>query len=170
VRGTAQNRGKAMKLELKSLGLWSVIKIGFIVNLIMGFVMGLLAALFMLPLMALMSGLGSVGMEGLDPAEFAGPIMIIVLPIVYALGSAVFGTIILWIAAVVYNLAARLLGGVEYEVTQVDARAVPPAAPVYAPAQPLQNRPSPPPASPQPPPPPREERLGDNPTDRPEGS
>lgn len=114
-----------MRLELESVGVWSVIKVGFLINLIFGIIAGIFVALFMVPMMAFMSTMSPTGVEGFDPGEFSPLVMLIIFPIIYGVGNAVFGTIIMAIMAVVYNLVARLLGGIEYDVVVQDAEGFP---------------------------------------------
>lgn len=109
---------ESMKLELKSISVWSAVKIGFFLNLVMGFLMGLLAAMFIAPFLALTSSMmPSGGLDGGDMGEMSFGILLVVLPIVYSIGGAIFGTIAFAIGAAVYNFIARLMGGLEYHTT-----------------------------------------------------
>ncbi|HOD65599.1 MAG TPA: hypothetical protein PLR32_03100 [candidate division Zixibacteria bacterium] len=156
-----------MKLELKAVSVWTAVKIGFFLNLIMGFIMGLVAALFMAPLMAVMSTMMPAGAGGSEFAAMPVGLLLVILPIGYAIFGAVFGTITFAIGAGVYNVTARILGGLEITYTVVEwgdpsgaAQAPPPfprypaPAPPYPAYPPPTGRPGPYSGSPMPPPPP----------------
>lgn len=110
-----------MKFELKSISVWSAIKVGFFLNLVLGFVMGLVLALFMAPIMAIMSSVAPTDVYG--GTDFSGMsigILLIILPISYALIGAVLGTIMFAIGAAVYNLIARIMGGFEMKLERAE--------------------------------------------------
>ncbi|MFH0870096.1 MAG: DUF3566 domain-containing protein [archaeon] len=89
---------------IKKMGVWSVAKIEALVFAILGLIEGIMVALFAPSALA--------GMQTPVPWEFTlGPWAIIALPLVYlALGFAV-GVI----GAVIYNVFAKLVGGIEIE-------------------------------------------------------
>ena len=108
-----------MKYELKAIGYWSLIKISFVINLIVGFVLGLFVAMFIgafLSLAGRMSGLAGMPMEGELPS--AG-FMVVFLPFLYGFGAAIFNTILFVIVAFVYNVMAKLVGGIELEFSEM---------------------------------------------------
>jgi hypothetical protein len=92
---------------LKRLGILSVAKIVAIIAAIFGVIIGVFAALAF----ALATGIG----EGI-PAWIRGIgcAAIIIFPIIYAIGGFVYGAII----AILYNIAASLVGGAELEFSQ----------------------------------------------------
>ena len=81
-----------MRYELKSVGLWALIKVSFFLNLVIGFIGGFFNAFFMLFLLTFSSAFPMMDM-GVDPSEFSLSFLFIILPIVYAVGAAVFLTI-----------------------------------------------------------------------------
>ena len=90
-------------------------------------------------------------------------ILMFVLPIVFAIGSAVFNTILCVIVIGIYNLVARIVGGLEFDFHSMEGfQQVPGTKPVasstptatYTPRQPYQQPPPPPPPDTTPPPPP----------------
>ena len=95
-------------------------------------------------------------------------IILIMYPFLFGFGGAFFNTLFALIIAFVYNMAAKLLGGVEVELDQMPTMVAQPTAPpqvyvqshIYHPTPP----PPPPPVEPLPPditPPPDEpERQG----------
>ncbi len=105
-----------MRFEFESVSVWTVVKVGFLVNLILGVIGGLFLAVVMFPFMAALPQLGAPGMIDPGMAEMSFGMMVILLPIMYGIGNAIFGTIMFAIAAIVYNLVARIAGGIEYDV------------------------------------------------------
>jgi hypothetical protein len=144
-----------MRYELRTIGVWSFVRVSFLIHLVLGFILGVFGALFLGMLTALMSSLpyGSSD-SGVDPTAF-GPAMLIILPVVYSIGAAVFGTIFTAIMAVVYNLIVKMVGGVEFELEPTTltyaATAVPPSQASYT--VPTYTPPPPPDAPAQTPPP-----------------
>ncbi len=156
-----------MKLELKSIGYWSIIKISFVVNLVLGAIIGFFIGAFMSFFMALATQMGEFGgtsMPFLNEGSGAagGIVMIILMVILYGFMGAIFNTILCIIATFIYNLAAKLLGGIELEFAEIPANLPPysyggqhqyqPPPPQPQPMQPQQH-PAPPPPPPPPPPP-----------------
>ncbi len=104
-----------MRYEVKSVGIWPFIKVSFFFNLIVGFIFGLLYALFAGFIIAIMSRFSQFQPGGFDLDMGGMPvgIMLVVLPIMFAIMGAIFYTIIGVIIVLVYNLIARLVGGYE---------------------------------------------------------
>ena len=143
-----------MKYELKSIGAWSFIKISFIVNLIVGFLIGLLYAMFLIPFLTLMGNAGPFGTQtDIDFSDVPIGVMIIILPIMFAFGGAVFNTIFGLIVIGVYNLAARLLGGLEFNLNPTQVAGPSPAAASVQQPEMQQTEMRPTYAAPPPPPP-----------------
>ncbi|MDF1544792.1 MAG: DUF3566 domain-containing protein [bacterium] len=159
-----------MKFEIKSIGIWSLIKVSFFLNLVMGFLMGVLTVVFLIPMMALVSEMGGFpGMANQD-IQLSFGAMLIIIPVVQSFTYAVFGTILVSLFAGLYNLIARLLGGIELSVADITIQLIPdpnPAesfsSPVVAPAPPPPSTPAPPPIEPSPPVPPPDPFGADNP-------
>lgn len=123
-----------MKLELKRIGVWSLVKIAFILNLIFGFIIGIFYALlflFMASLPMTMAGDESMGVF----SAFAG-ITAIFLPFICAIGCAIFNTLFAAIAALLYNMLVKVTGGIELDLDQV-VQMVPVTAPSPFPQPPL---------------------------------
>jgi len=154
-----------VKVELKSIGLWSFVKIAFFVNLIMGFLVGLLHA----PFLGMIMSLAASGYQGYD--EFGGGFgdvsigaLLIILPIAFAFGGGVIYTLFELVIVVLYNLVARVTGGMEFDLSGIAKAFVtqpvqtpPQAAPLRAqttvpPPPPYQTPPSAPPPEQSPPP------------------
>lgn len=140
-----------MKYEIKAIGYWSVIKISFILNLVIGFIFGIFYALFMGAILSIaeqFGGMPSMPAETFDTLSTGA--MIIIFPIMFSLMGAFFNTILALIITFVYNIIARLMGGLEFELSEIRVQPV-----SYAPSQPQYYQPQsqPPPAPPKPSPP-----------------
>jgi len=147
-----------MRLELKSIGYWSLIKISFVLNLVIGFIIGLFYALFMGLFWGLMGEMSSFGGMAFDQYD-APPIglMLIIMPLFFSFFGAVINTILLLICTLVYNLTAKLIGGLEFDFAEMqpkaDTYAAPPPTGAYT-TPPIQEPPPRPrPQTPPPPPP-----------------
>ena len=109
-----------MKYELRSIGYWSVIKISFVVNLVVGFLVGIFLAIFMSLMMALMGSVGELtGMPFPQDEMPSFGLLIIIYPLMLSLGGAVFNTILLLIIVFIYNIATKVMGGIEIELAEV---------------------------------------------------
>lgn len=123
-----------MKYEIRSIGLWSFVKISFFLNLALGFLVGLLFAMMLGFVMTVSSQFPMLqqtetGLEGMSVGA-----MLFLFPIMIAFTMAVFHTIIGAVGVILYNFAARLLGGLEMalEETVVPSPALSTPSPVYA--------------------------------------
>lgn len=151
-------------MELKSVGYWSVIKIGFVINIVIGFIIGIFYAMMMKIMLSASGGFAGM-LGGMDmPINEITTFALIFMPFMFAFGNAFFGTILWVIIAVIYNIMARIAGGLELNLEQAQlqpvAAAVPqPVAPqtAFQPAAPTR-----PPSPPPPPPPPPVEPLPPN--------
>lgn len=151
-----------MKMELKSIGYWSLLKISFVINFVMGLVGGFLYALFLGFFVAVAGKMGSIEGFGFSPDELpAFGIMIIIFPLLFGFGAAVFNTIIYIILAFVYNVTAKAFGGFELDFKEVIEAAPYTPPPQYAKPQSAPQSQTPPPQTspeqkpaPAPPPPP----------------
>ncbi len=141
-----------MKLHLKRLSIWPIIKVTFLVSIVFGFLVGLMMALFFGFFMALASSFDPNGAKDFGIAS-AG-IMVVFLPIFYAFAIAVGNTLFALVSAAVYNFVARTMGGLEYEVEVMEGNSLSQVE-AAVPAPPSQPS-SPPPPSPPPPPRPEE--------------
>ncbi len=164
-----------MRYEIKAIGFWPFIKVSFFFNLIVGFLFGLLYALMLSVIMTIAGQLSNFPIEGLgiDIEELSIGGLVVIIPIMFALLGAVFYTLIGIVLIAIYNMIARLVGGLELDLKAVTAEPhptpAPPAAgivigaPVVGPTQPYGPPPTtPPPAMPPAPspPPPEQNDLG----------
>lgn len=135
-----------MKVELKSIGVWSFVKLAFFINLVLGFLIGLIYA----PFLGIIMSLATAGFpedvgDGFD--GFPVGAMMIVIPFIAAIVGGVMYTLGELILVVLYNLFTRLTGGFEFELSGVGKMFV---------TEPVSSQPQPVPASSRPisPPPP----------------
>jgi hypothetical protein len=126
-----------------------LIKTSFVINLIVGFIMGIFVALFIGAIFTFAANMGGLGgsplfQEGMPPIG----LLLILYPFLFGFGGAIFYTILFLIVAFVYNMVAKLLGGLEFELQQVAMmQPVQPTQPYY-PASPSYQPPPPPPPPP----------------------
>lgn len=111
---------------VKRIGVWSLAKMYGALSAGMGLIFGAIFALFSL----VGSGLAAVAAEeGEAMGAFFGMLFgagaVIFMPLFYGLMGVVMGAI----SAIIYNLAARFVGGLRLEV-EPEASMSPPAAPV----------------------------------------
>jgi hypothetical protein len=121
-----------MRYELKSIPIWPVIKISFFFYLIIGFIIGLIYALFMGLFMAVASRFPMGDAYGPELSELSFGILIIVLPIFGAVGMCIVYTLLTVIMAFIYNVIARLTGGLEFKLEPVTE-----SPPIVSPAGPV---------------------------------
>jgi len=147
-----------MRYELKSVAIWPIVKVTFLISLVIGFLLGLFIALIIGPMIALMPSLG-MSDSGFETARFSVGAMMLFLPILYALFVAVFNTIGALIAVGCYNVVARWGGGLEFDLGSIgEIRDYRPTERVVYGATAYPTQPAPPP--PPPPPPPRQDMPG----------
>ncbi len=104
---------------LKRFPLWPVIKMAFVVFIIIGIVIGVFYAMMLSMWGALMSSFADAGFgEQFGMLRGLGFVLIPVVAILYA----VFGTIVVAIWTVVYNLIAAVVGGIELVLEEGDSR------------------------------------------------
>lgn len=106
-----------MKLELKKISVWAAVKVSFVLNLMLGFIVGIFYAFLLLLLSSL-----PMSMMGDDTprmfSAFAG-VAAIFLPFFFAFFLGVVYTIIVAISVIAYNLVVKLTGGLEFEFKPV---------------------------------------------------
>lgn len=149
-----------MRYELKSVPIWPLAKVSFFVHLAVGFVIGIFYALAVLPFFALLSNIPELQAEGIDMGAAPMGFLMIFMPFFTAITGAFFGTLFSIILALVYNLLAKMVGGLELNLQSQEERppetaaATRSVAPEWQPPPPPESRP----AAPPPPPP-----VGDKP-------
>ncbi len=143
-----------MHYELKTIELWSLVKISFFFNLVVGFIVGLLYALLFGFIITIMGNLPFARSEFSD-VDIPMGAMVIILPFMFAVGAAIFHTLFLVVFGFIYNLIAKLVGGLEFEFNPV-AQATQPAShlPSYGYGYPASPPPPPQPSQVIPPAPP----------------
>jgi hypothetical protein len=99
------------KKVVKRVGVWSYAKISTIIMAIFGLFQGIFYGVLNLVLgPEAATAAGTAGGQ-VDPLMAAGPWIIIIMPVMYALMGLIMGIIGAWL----YNLIARWVGGVKVE-------------------------------------------------------
>ncbi len=153
-----------MKYELKRIGIWSAVKITFILSLIMGFIFGIFYALLIFMLTSL--PMAMMQDDQMAALQNFGAAAAVILPFFMAFFMAIINTIFTVIGIAAYNLVARMTGGVEWELAEVAAQpavTAPPAAWQPVPQQTM--APETPPKSENPPHSPFDKRSNEPPQD-----
>ena len=117
--------------EMRRIPIWPVMRVVFIIFLIIGIIVGLMYGFMISSFGLLLSALGESPLdEGFPLIGNLGFLMIPIFAILYA----VFGTIAAVIWAVIYNITASVVGGIELELEEKkmpfsrEREAPPPAA------------------------------------------
>lgn len=140
-----------MKREIKRIGLFSAIKTMFVLGGVGGFMLGIMQWMMLLMIQrageTLPGGLSGFNQPGMAELMDAGiGALGIVLPFFGGFAGAIFGTIFAVILCGVYNIAARLWGGLEFELSE--ATTTSPTLPLnLQPTQPGQATPLPQPGA-----------------------
>jgi hypothetical protein len=124
------------EMTIRRFGVFSVAKIngllGFIIGLLIGLIYGLFLILFGAAMSALAPGGGNEALAGGVSTVVLGVITMIAFPIIYGFLGFLGGAI----SAVVYNLAAGMIGGIKFELEGVQQEYAPPPPPQqWAPSQ-----------------------------------
>jgi len=109
---------KAMrKVEISRFDLVSLFKVAFLLYATLGLVAGLFYGLVIMAVGQLGSFLGDEDLPGLG--YLTGSVGVLAIPAL-ALMYGVLGSIVVMIGGALYNLAARLVGGVKMDVSAMD--------------------------------------------------
>nr|MBN2277875.1 DUF3566 domain-containing protein [candidate division Zixibacteria bacterium] len=160
-----------MRYELKKVGYWSVIKVMFILNLIVGFIGGLFFAIFMGFILAVSEQFGGAVSPyfSQDFQTLSFGAMILIYPILFSLMGAFGYTLMALIVTFLYNMLARFLGGLEFDLTHIAPKEpIYQQPPTYPPQQPTYQQPPEQSLYSPPPPPPPVQPLPSEMTPRPE--
>jgi len=97
-----------MRLELKRIEIWAVVKIVFLISLIIGFIFSLLYAGFF---MVMGSFIGAIGGEDITPMLPTSGVMALMIIIFGTFGVAVAYTVGAVIFVTIYNIFSKVTGG-----------------------------------------------------------
>lgn len=104
------------KLRIKKIDILSAAKMYAVMGAIVGLIIGVIYGLFTILFGAMMLGMGkNEAMAAGGGSILMGIVMMIAFPILYA----IFGFISGVIGALIYNLFAKMVGGIEIEVENV---------------------------------------------------
>ncbi|MBK6909527.1 MAG: DUF3566 domain-containing protein [bacterium] len=107
-----------MRREITRIEPRSAIRVGFFIGMLFGILFGLYSAV-------LLKGMGDAGMQLFGAADAAQlksltGVSTFLLALFMGLMGALFYSLISGLCAVVYNLAARWFGGIEYQVQEIE--------------------------------------------------
>lgn len=109
----------AIKYEVKSIPVWAFIKIAFFVNLVGGFILGLLMTPFVGIGIAMIAAIWQLESGDLESGPSLDNLMVI-LPIFCSFTFAFFVTLFEIVMVGLYNLFAKLIGGFTLHIQQID--------------------------------------------------
>jgi len=149
-----------MRYELKKISLWAFIKVSFFVNLIIGFIVGVIYALFFGFFLAVMKNFPYMPDQGIEPPPDAPfGIIMVILPFFFAIIGGFMYTIMGIIFVFIYNLVAKITGGIEFNMEKlVEIAPVAPTAYAQTATPQYETPPPPPPPVERPPAPPHSEQ------------
>lgn len=115
-----------MKYEVRTIGLWSFVKISFFLNLALGFLIGIFVAMQLSLMSAVFGRMLAMDPSMPDISAVAPGAILFFVPIMTAFFMAFFNTIFGGVGVLLYNLAAKAMGGLEITLEPVTvAPAVP---------------------------------------------
>ena len=97
-------------LKLRRIGILSAIKIGFAVSLVLGFILGIAWGM----VFAFFSSAIALALDRSVPG--IGIAALIIMPVIGAIFYGFLGTAFSFLFALLFNLAAGILGGLEVEI------------------------------------------------------
>lgn len=103
------------KMEIKRVGILSLVKICGVVMACFGLLIGIIYGLVMMTVGAAMMSMSDEG-PGAGIGIVGGLVMMIVIPVFYGVLGVVIGALY----AIIYNVAAGFVGGVELELESSD--------------------------------------------------
>jgi len=137
-----------MRYEIKSIPIWPFTKVSFFYNLVIGFIIGLFYAMIAGLLATVMAELSLIEADGFEYDSLPIGFLMVLMPFLCAFFCAAFNTVAGIVLIFVYNLIARLVGGLELNLSAVEEETPPPSQPAVKPAR-TEYGPPPPPPPPQ---------------------
>lgn len=119
-----------MRYEVRSIGIWALIKVGFFLNLLIGFLFGIFASLIFIPMARVILAMAGAGEMPYDEGTSFG--MLFIMPFLLAILGAFFNTLFMVLVAACYNLVARIVGGLELSFSSLPDDSLLQVAPVVA--------------------------------------
>jgi hypothetical protein len=111
-----------MRYEIKSIPVWPIVKIFFLINLVAGFIFGVLLAIVSSGLVSFYNELIQVSNPGYDVSLIPIEMLIIMLPLLFAFGNSIFTTTIMILIIFIYNLLVKFTGGMELNLTEINIK------------------------------------------------
>lgn len=147
-----------MRYELKSIAVWSVVKMSFFLNLILGGILGFFYSLFFGFFIQLMGQSPFMSQYQYEPSEMSLFPLMIFFTIGGAIAGAFFHTVLVALIVGLYNLIVKMTGGVVLNLNALDqpeTKSIPVVVATATTTPPV-SAPKPAVAPPPPPPPPPE--------------
>lgn len=119
-----------MRYEVRSIGIWALIKVGFFLNLLIGFLFGIFASLIFIPMTRVILTMAGAGEMPYDEGASFGTLFF--MPFLLAILGAFFNTLFMVMVAACYNLVARIVGGLEFSFSSLPDTKLLQVAPVAA--------------------------------------
>ena len=116
------------EMTIRRFGVFSVAKVQGLLMFVFGLIIGVIYGLFFMLFGAAMSAMAPRGegqLAGGVSSVVIGLIMMIAIPIFYGILGFIFGAI----GALVYNVAAGVVGGVQFDIEGVTEPYAPPPPP-----------------------------------------
>jgi hypothetical protein len=114
-----------MRYELKSIPIWPIVKVFFLINIIAGFIFGLLLAIVSSGLISFYNEILQVSNPGYNVELIPLEVLIFMMPLLFALGNAIFTTTLMIIIIFIYNLLVKFTGGIELNLSEIDIKVYP---------------------------------------------
>lgn len=111
-----------MRYELKSIPIWPVVKVFFPINLVAGFVFGLVLAIISTGIISFYNEMLQVSNPGYDVDLIPLKLVLILMPLLMSFGNAIFTTTLMIIIVFFYNLFMKFTGGVELNLSEINIR------------------------------------------------
>jgi len=92
------------RMVVRKVGIMSYAKVSTLLMAIIGLILGIFYLIVYF-------GMGQANAVAMDPMMQAGPWVVLIMPVVYAILGFLFGLVGAWL----YNLTAKWVGGIEVE-------------------------------------------------------
>lgn len=116
------------EMTIRRFGVFSIAKVYGLLMFVFGLIIGVIYGLFFMLFGAAMSAMAPGGnnqLAGGVSSVVIGLIMMIAIPVLYGIIGFIFGAI----GALIYNVAAGIVGGVQFELEGVSGPYTPPPPP-----------------------------------------
>lgn len=109
-----------MRYKIKSIPVWPFVKLMFPLNLLSGFIIGLLAAMFFSGLVSFYNDLIQLRYPGFEVELIPLETLMVVLPFLFSLGNGFCVTFGELIIVLMYNMLSKFIGGFVLELENLN--------------------------------------------------